>query len=85
MRGQHQGDAFRPQLAQDGVKRAGRFRVEAVGWLVQKEDLRPAEQGLGKAETLAHALGIFAHAPLGRVGEPDPLEECGAVLHRRAL
>src|SRR3546814_20759359 len=59
--------------------RADAFGVEAIGRLVQEQPARIAEQGLGKAEPLAHALGIVAHPPRGSVGKPY------AFQHQRAL
>ena len=46
----------------------GAPRVEAGGRLVEQQHARAAEQRLGQAEALAHALGIGADAPPRRVG-----------------
>ncbi len=52
--------------AQRGVQSAGRF--------VQKQQLRLAEQRLGEAQALAHALGVGAHPAVGGLVQPDLLE-----------
>jgi hypothetical protein len=78
--GQHHRHAFRSEPTQDRVELADGFGVQAGGRLVEKQDLWSAEQGLGKTEALAHAFGIFAHAPFGRVGQSDAVQGRGAFL-----
>src|SRR5574340_683215 len=57
VRCQHHRHPFRSEPAQDRIELADRFWIETGGRLVEEQDLRLAEQGLGKAEALAHALG----------------------------
>src|SRR5260221_8953466 len=47
--------------------------VEAVGWLVEDEQLRPSEESLGDAETLAHPQGVRADALVEPVREGHEL------------
>jgi hypothetical protein len=65
------------QLAQDAIEVADGAGVEAGGGLVEEQQARRAEQGLGKAEALAHALGVLAHAAPGGGGEPHLVEQAG--------
>ena len=57
------------------VERAAELGVEARGRLVEQQQPRPAEQRLGQAEPLPHALGVGADATAGGRGEADALEQ----------
>jgi hypothetical protein len=57
--------------------------VEPVERLVEDEELRIVEERLGQAEPLAHALRVAAHRTVGRVGEPDLVEEEPRALEAR--
>ena len=48
--------------------------VEAVGRLVEDEDLRVAQQRGGQAESLAHAEGELPDPAVGGLGEVDEVE-----------
>ena len=50
--------------------------VQAAGGLVEEEEFRLAEQGLGKTKALTHAFGVGADALISGVGEADLVEEC---------
>jgi hypothetical protein len=49
-------------------------RVEAVQRLVEEQDARLVGERLCELDALAHALREAAHAPLGDVEQPDPVE-----------
>ncbi len=83
--GEDHRHAFIAEFAQDAVEVADGAGVEAGGGLVEKQQARRAEQGLGKAKALAHAFGVFAHAPAGGVAEADFFEQRGAVLARHGF
>ncbi len=53
---------------------AGALRVEAVGGLVEHEQVARAHQGAGDGEALAHAEGVRAVALARGREQPDPLE-----------
>ena len=72
------GDEDRAPLAgraaQEVAQPADALRVQAVGGLVEHEDLRIAEQGRGEPEPLAHAGRVAAGAPVARAAELDEVE-----------
>src|SRR4030042_1133660 len=57
----------------------------AGGGLVEEQEARLAEQRLGKAETLPHALGVFAHPPPGRMPKAYALEHPAVLCRRHAF
>ena len=61
--------AFAGEAAQQLADLADAGGVEAVGRLVEDEQLRIAEQRLGDAEALAHAEGVGSDALIEAVGE----------------
>ena len=75
VRGQEHGGAASAELLDGLVEGLAQRRVEAGGRLVEEEHPGLAEERLGQAEPLAHALRVGADAPVGRVGEPDPFEQ----------
>jgi len=60
-------------------------RVEAVGRLVQHQQLRFAEQGCGQPEPLPHAEGEAAEGVPGHLAESDPFEHFVNVGRATAL
>ena len=56
VRGQEHGHAFLVRLGDQLVERAAQRRVQARGRLVEQQQPRPAEQRLGQAQPLPHAL-----------------------------
>ena len=65
------GAAARGELAEVVAQPADAVGVEAVGRLVEQQDLRVAEQRAGEGEALAHAEREAAGALVGRRLEPD--------------
>ena len=55
--------------------RDARLGVEAGGRLVEEEDARPVDEPERDVEPALHPAGVAAHDPVGRVGEPDELEQ----------
>ena len=61
------------------------FGVEAVGRLVEDEDLRVAQQSGGESESLAHPEGELPDPAVGGPGQVDEIEHlvdpsgCGAA------
>ena len=52
-------------------------RVEAVGGLVEDQQLGVLEERLGQAEPLAHPERVGLHEVVGSLRQPDPLERPG--------
>jgi hypothetical protein len=69
--GNEHGPAFRCERAQEVAKPAHAFRVEAVGGLVEDQQLGLTEQRSGQPESLPHAERIALHAAAGGAGELD--------------
>ena len=59
--------------------------VEAVGGLVEHEQLGPGQEGQGNREALLHAEGEFLHRLLGRVVEPHNIEHLPDPFLRHAV
>eukprot|EP01034_Spumella_vulgaris_P041057 gene41057-50803_t len=85
VRGDDDGHTPGLQPAQRGVEVADGLGVQAVGGLVQQQHLGFAQQRLCKAQALAHALGVFAHGALARVGQAHLFEQRGALRQGCAL
>ena len=85
VRSDDDGHATRLQLAQCGVEVADGLRVQAVGGLVEQQHLGLAQQGLRKPQALAHALGVFAHGAVARVGQAHAFQQRGALCEGRTL
>ena len=75
VRGQQDGRAFRRQPVEQFVKIAARHRVKAAGRFIQHQKRGLSDQGLRKANPLAHAFGIGANATTGRRTQTDPLQQ----------
>ena len=60
--------------AQEVAQPADALRVQAVGGLVEDEDLGVAEQRGGEAQALAHPGRVAARAPIGRVAHLDEVQ-----------
>ena len=73
------------QLAQGGVEVADRMRVEAIGRFVEEQHAWRAQQGLGKAQSLPHPLGVLAHRAPAGMSKADALQQERALRQRRAL
>ena len=73
------------QAAQQGTEPVDAFRVEAVGGLVEDEDLRVAHERGGEGESLAHPEGELPDSAIGGRGQVDDVEHlvdpsgCGAA------
>jgi hypothetical protein len=67
------------------VERLAQRGVEPGGRLVEQHHPRPADQGLGEAEALAHAFGIGADPAGGGFAETHRLEEIERPADRLAL
>ena len=61
------GGAVVAQFVQDFVEGLAQRRIEARRRLVQQQHARPAEQRLGQAQALAHALGIGPDPAVGGI------------------
>src|SRR5450755_3332796 len=72
-RDQH-GPALGGKRAQEVAQPANSLRVEAVGGLVEHEQLRVAEQRRGEREPLAHARRVLARATVGGSRQFDELQ-----------
>ena len=57
--------------------------IERAERLVEEQDLRPPEQGLGDGEALLHAAGELGRVAVARLGEADPLEHRLDLVARR--
>ena len=73
--GHQHGAAPRGQAAQQVTQPADPLRVQAVGRLVQDQQLRIGEQGGGQAETLAHAEREPADPAVGHAAQLDQPED----------
>src|SRR6266702_2500248 len=85
VRGDHDGDAeLRPDPA-DQLEHGGTAgRVEPVGRLVEQQQLRRADQGLGQLHPLLHAGGVGADQPVPLLVQADvPQRLRGAFLGHR--
>jgi hypothetical protein len=76
--GQQHGSAAIGEVAQQSAHQRDARRIESVGGFVQDQHLRVADEGLRDPEPLPHAEGVAANPSVGRVGQPDPVEE---LLH----
>ena len=77
------GHEHRPSLvaerAQELADLLDARRIEAVGGLVQDQELGILEQRLGQPEPLAHPERVGLHEVVGPLGQPHPVER---PLHR---
>ena len=67
--------ALRGESAQEVAQPADPLRIETVRGLVEDQHLGIAEQPGGQPEPLAHSERVALHAPSGRGGELDELED----------
>src|SRR5215467_10736512 len=72
--GDHDGPALVGQATQQAAQPGDARRVEAVGWFVEQEHPRVAEQRRGQAEALPHAQGELADPPPRGRGEINLLQ-----------
>ena len=61
-------------------ERGAALDVEAGGRLVEEEDARAVGEGEGEVEPAFHPARVAADLAVGRVGEPDPLQQLAAAL-----
>jgi hypothetical protein len=73
--GDEHGAPFFCQAAQKVSQPADALGVEAVGWLVEDQDLGFAQQCRSEAEALAHPEGELAHPSVRRAREIDQVED----------
>ena len=73
--GDEHGAPFVGQAAKQIAQPADALGVEAVGRLVEDQDLGIAQQRGGEPEALAHPEGELAHPPAGGAGEIDEVED----------
>ncbi len=59
---------------------AGIGRVEPARGLIEEQNTGAVQHGAGKVQAHLHALGVLAHAPVGGVGEAEPLEHHERVI-----
>ena len=76
--GQQDRRPLRDQLADGLPHLTAGAGVETGGRLVQEDQWRTRDQRCGEVEPPAHAAGELRDLPIGRVGEPEPLEQVGA-------
>ena len=85
VRGEQHGAAAVGEVAQHAPHPAHAFRIEAVGGLVEDQDLGVAEQCVGEPQALAHAERVLADTPPGRrLVEADELQQRVDALRRHA-
>ena len=72
--GDEDGGAVGVQREQQRADLADALRVEPVGRLVEHQQPRAAQQGVGQPEALAHAEGVGPDRPVVHAAEPDPVE-----------
>ncbi len=80
VRGEQHGRAGRAELADELAHVLHALRVEAARGLVEDDHLGPAEQRVGDAETLLHAVRVAAHLAVGAVQQADRVEHLGDAL-----
>ncbi len=88
--GQHMGakddpGALAAQAVEQLVELDGGQRVEAHRRFVEQQQARFAEQRLGQAEALAHALRVGFQAPPGCMAEADLFQQARGFGRRHAL
>jgi hypothetical protein len=69
------GAALVFELLADLADVAAALGVDAVGGLVEQDEVGVVHEGLGEADALAHALGVLLDALLGPVLHADEVEE----------
>ena len=57
----------------------------ALTRLVEQDDGRPADEGLGDAEPLAHPTRVGRRSAVGRIGDADPAEKSVDALFAVAV
>ena len=74
VRGEEHGAALADQRADHLAELEDPGRIEAVGRLVEDQQLGVGEQAARDAEALAHALRVARDLLVGAIGEPDARE-----------
>ena len=86
LRGQEDGHALVAGEPRDLVpERGAALHVEAGGGLVEEEDAGLVDQRQREVEPPAHAAGVAADLAVGRLGEPDALDQLVAAAQRLVL
>ena len=78
MTGQQHRPATVGEVTQQPAHPGDALGVQSVRWFVQDQHLRLTDERLGDPEPLPHAEGVAAHPPIGRVGQPDEVQQ---LLH----
>ncbi len=79
MAGDEHRPAFGGEAAEKVAQPADAFGIEAVGRLVEDQQLGLAEQGGREAEPLPHSQGVALHSPLRRLLELDAAQRLVGV------
>ena len=85
MAGQHDGAAVGAELADELADLDHTGRIQAVGRLVEKDELRIAEESEGDTEALLHAERVRRELAVGALAEIDELQQPIDVGRRAAL
>ena len=72
--GTQQNDAVAGQAGEQGAKPHALGGVEPRGWLIDNQEFRIVEQGLGDADALLHAAGIGGQLAIGLLLQIDNRE-----------
>ena len=82
---EHDRRSRRREVLEQGADRARRHRIDRLERLVEEQQPRAVQQRGREHELLAHAVAVVDDERVGRVGEPEQVEELlGAVGRRRA-
>ena len=80
MRGEEDGSAARDHALQHGLEGVGGNGVHSLEGLIEKQHLRPVDDGGGERELLAHAVGVIRDELLRLIGEAHEVQQLGAAL-----
>jgi hypothetical protein len=75
--GDQDGGPGRGQAGEDRPQVGAALRVESRGRLVEEQDRGPVHQRDGDVEVPAHAARVGPYLPVGRLGQPELLEQLG--------
>ena len=73
------GLALAAEALEDVADVAAADGVDAVGRLVEQDEVRVVDQGLGEADALGHALGVGGDRAVGAGGHADEVEQFGGA------
>ncbi len=80
MAAHHDGLSTGAEIEDEILHFAGADRVEAGGWLIQKNDLGIVDEGLGESDSASHPLGILFDQTLAGVVQADLFDEGAGTL-----